>query len=449
MEKEKEKILTNPLSGFMELLPAEQMVFNKIFDTIRRTYESFGFIPLDTPVLERAEVLLAKAGGETEKQIYRFKKGDTDLAMRFDLTVPLARYVAENYGKIVFPFRRYAMGKVYRGERPQAGRFREFYQCDIDVIGDNELDLRFDAEIPSVIYTIFRELGFEKFTIRVNNRKIFKGLFDGLGVSEQSSSIMQSIDRLEKIGIEAVKEELKNINLSEKVIEQLFAFIELRGSNEVVISGLSNLGIQNDIFTEGVKELTEVLTIIKQLGVPESNFTIDLTIARGLDYYTGTVYETRLDEYPEIGSVCSGGRYDDLASHYTNHQLPGVGISIGLTRLFDQLTKKGVLKSGKSTPTQVLVLPMIDDMAPGLQLATKLREQGIATELSFVEGKMKKRIGYADKLGIPYVVFIGEDEIKNGVFTVKNLRDGNQEQLAEGDLIKKFISERNSTEYQF
>ncbi len=437
MENKKKKILTNPLSGFMELLPADQMVFNGIFNTIRKSYEAFGFIPLDTPILERAEVLLAKAGGETEKQIYRFKKGNTDLAMRFDMTVPLARYVAENYGKLVFPFRRYAMGKVYRGERPQAGRFREFYQCDIDVIGDSYLDLRFDAEIPSIIYTIFRELGFEKFTIRINNRKIFNGLFDGLGVLEKSSLIMQSIDRLEKIGADAVKDELKSYNLSQEVIEQLFNFIKLKGGNDDIIAGLNKLGIQNSVFAEGVKELSEVVAIIKQLGVPKSNFMIDLTIARGLDYYTGTVYETTLDEYPEIGSVCSGGRYDDLASQYTDRQLPGVGISIGLTRLFDQLTKKGVLKTGKSTPTEVLILPMTEDISPSLQLATKLRKKDVSTEISFVKGSMKKRMRYADKLGIPYVIFIGEDEIKNGVFSIKNLQDGSQEELNENEIIKK------------
>ncbi len=432
----KAKILTGSLPGFIELLPAEQIAFNKMFDTIRLAYETFGFIPLDTPVLERAEVLLVKAGGETEKQIYQFKKGDTDLAMRFDLTVPLARYVAEHYSKLTFPFRRYAMGKVYRGERPQAGRFREFYQCDIDVVGDGNLDIHFDAEIPSIIYMIFNKLGFKKFTICINNRKIFNGLFIGLGITEKSANIMQIIDKVEKIGTDAVKKELQNLNLSLKIIDQIFNFIGLRGSNDKIIIGLKNLGINNVQFNDGVKELTKVITLIKQFGIPESNFTIDLSIARGLDYYTGTVYETRLDEYPEIGSVCSGGRYDDLASHYTNRQLPGVGISIGLTRLFDQLCKNGALQIKSATPTKVLILPMTENFNYSFELATNLRKIGISTEISFTQSKIKKRLGYANKIGIPYVVFIGEDEIENNVYTLKNFQSGEQKKLKFKELVK-------------
>ncbi len=432
-----EPILTNPLSGFMELLPAEQMVFNKLYDTIRQSYEMFGFIPIDTPVLERAEVLLTKAGGETEKQIYQFQKGDTNLAMRFDLTVPLARYVAEYYGKLNFPFRRYAMGKVYRGERSQAGRFREFYQCDIDIIGDGELDIRFDAEIPSIIYMIFRKLGFEKFTIRINNRKILNGFFANLGIADKAIPVMQTIDSLEKIGDAGVLDELQKLNLSSQAIDQIFKFIKIMGSCDDVISGLKNLSIQNSQFIDGVNELGKVAEIIKEFGVPATNFVLDLTIARGLGYYTGTVYETRLDDYPEIGSVCSGGRYDDLASHYTKQKLPGVGISIGLTRLFDQLYKKGVLKTGSCTPTRVLILPMMDDLAPSLALATQLRNSGIATEVSFIEGKMKKRLGYADKLGIPYAIFIGENEIAKGLYTLKDLKTGEQVELSTQELVKK------------
>ncbi len=433
-----EPILTNPLSGFMELLPAEQMVFNKLFDTIRHSYEMFGFIPLDTPILERAEVLLTKVAGETEKQIYQFQKGDTNLAMRFDLTVPLARYVADKYGKLNFPFRRYAMGKVYRGERAQAGRFREFYQCDIDIIGDGELDIRFDAEIPSIIYMIFRKLGFEKFTIRINNRKILNGFFANLGISDKAVPVMQTIDSLEKIGDAGVRDELQKLELSAQVIDQIFSFIKLMGSCDDVISGLRNLNIQNSQFVDGVNELDKVSKLIKEFGVPTTNFVLDLTIARGLDYYTGTVYETRLDEFPEVGSVCSGGRYDDLASHYTKQKLPGVGISIGLTRLFDQLYKKGVLKTGAASPTRVLILPMMDDLAPSLALATQLRNSGVSTEVSFVEGKMKKRLGYADKLGIPYAIFIGENEIAKGLYTLKDLQTGEQVELSAEDLVKKF-----------
>ncbi len=437
-EPQNKELRTKPLSGFMELLPAEQIVFNKMLETIRRSYERFGFIPMDNPVLERAEVLLAKAGGETEKQIYQLKKGDTELAMRFDLTVPLARYVAENWRELAFPFKRYAIGKVYRGERAQAGRFREFYQCDIDVIGNEKLDFRFDAEIPSIIYTVFKELGFGKFTIQINNRKIFNGLFAGLEVSEKSKEIMQSIDRLEKIGVENVKKELEDLKLSSSVVEQILNFIQLKGSNLEILEGLEKLEIKDVKFEEGIKDLKEVVSMIKQFGVSESNFKIDLSIARGLDYYTGTVYETRLDEYPEIGSVCSGGRYDDLASQYTDKRLPGVGISIGLTRLFDQLIKKEVIKVGSATLTKVLILPMTENFELSLDLATKLREKGTSTEVSFdIEAKMDKRLGYANKLGIPFVVFIGPDEISKGVYTLKNMLTGEQEELNEEALLEK------------
>lgn len=430
------------MSGFMELLPAEQLAFNKMFDTIRYTYELFGFVPLDTPVLERAEVLLAKVGGETEKQIYQFKKGDTDLAMRFDLTVPLARYVAEHYGHLTFPFRRYAMGKVYRGERPQAGRFREFYQCDIDIIGDGELDIQCDAEIPSIIYMIFHTFGFERFTIRINNRKILNGLFASLGAADKSTPILQSLDRLEKIGASAVEQELSALGLAPQMIERIMAFTRISQSQGDVIKALQNLGITDAQFIKGVDELGAVLRLVKEFGIPEHNVAADLTIARGLDYYTGTVYETRLDDYPDIGSVCSGGRFDDLASHYIDRKLPGVGISIGLTRLFDQLIKRGVIKTGAATPTRVLVLAMMDDMSPSLALATELRKHGIPTEVSFGTAKMKKRLGYADKLGILYAVFIGEDEIAKGVFTLKNLQTGMQEELKQDELISQLAQKQ-------
>lgn len=429
MNNSKEKIITSALSGFMELLPAQQILFNKIFDEIKKIYEVFGFIPLDSPVLERSEVLLAKAGGETEKQIYQFTKGDTNLAMRFDLTVPLARYVAEHYGQLVFPFRRYAMSKVYRGERPQAGRFREFYQCDIDVIGNETLDIRYDAEIPSIIYMIFKNLGFEKFTIRINNRKILNGLFADLGASDISSQIMQTIDKLEKAGLDQVNRVLLDLGLSQDKVNKLFDFINLKNKSQNIISELNNLKIQDTQFITGVNELEQVVNIIKEFGVPEANFAVDLTIARGLDYYTGTVYETRLDDYPEIGSVCSGGRYDDLASHYTKQKLPGVGISIGLTRLFDQLIKREVWQAESSTLTRVLILPMTTDLAPSISLANKLRTNNIPTEISFSTDKIKKALGYADKLGIPYAIFIGEDEIAKNLYTLKDLKTGKQELL--------------------
>lgn len=441
------KIITSPIKGFMELLPSEQIAFNKMLDVIRRAYEISGFIPIDTPVLERSEVLLAKAGGETEKQIYQFKKGDTDLAMRFDLTIPLARYVTEHQNELTFPFRRYAIGKVYRGERPQAGRFREFYQCDIDVIGDKTLSLCYDAELPSIIYKIFKELGFEKFTIRINNRKLYNGLFTELNITEKSTPIMQAIDRLEKTGEDSVREELSKISLSSESIDRIFSFIKLEGATQTILSGLNNLGINNVQFHEGVRELSEVTKMLASFGVPESNFSIDLTIARGLDYYTGTVYETKLDEYPEIGSVCSGGRYDNLTEHYTNHQFPGIGISIGLTRLFDQLYKKGLITTGAASPTTVLIVPMTDNPSYSLELAGELRNNGIATEISFTEDKLKKRLGYANKLDIPFVVFIGEEEIIQNVFTLKDLKTGNQETLAKEQLLFKLKKVTGSFNY--
>lgn len=431
------KVLTNPLSGFMELLPSKQMLFNKKSDIIKQTYETFGFIPLDTPVLERLDTLMAKAGEEAEKQIYQLQRGNKKLGMRFDLTVPLARYVAENYGQLTFPFKRYAIGKVYRGERSQAGRFREFYQCDIDVIGDKTLDLRYDAELPAIIYTVFSKLGLKEFTIRINNRKIFNGLFKELRIEDNSADIMQAIDKLEKIGEKAVKIDLEKCGLESTVINRIFDFLNLAGTSDEIIDGLAQLGVNNNQFNEGLDELSEVISLVRKFGVPESSFKIDLTIARGLDYYTGTVYETQLNKYPEVGSICSGGRYDDLANFYTDHKLPGVGLSIGLTRLFDQLVKKGIFKTETTTPTKVLILPMIDDFKPGLELASILREKKIATEISFADSKMKKRLGYANKLSIPWAVFIGEDEITKGVYALKNLETGKQEEVNLEELISK------------
>lgn len=288
------------LSGFMELLPNEQILFNQIKETIENTYKKFGFLPLDTPVIELSEVLLAKAGGETEKQIYRFNKGDNDLSLRFDLTVPLSKYVAKNYGNLSFPFRRYQIGKVYRGERTQKGRFREFYQCDIDIIGDGELDLINDSELPSVIYTIFKGLGFDDFTIRVNNRKILNGLFESLGQKENAVEVLRIIDKIDKIGKEAVVEELSKLGISKDAIDNIISFIEIDGTSDEKLDKLKQLGIQNETFTKGVEELEYVIKNMRLFGIPETNFKVDLTIARGLDYYTGTVYETFLNEYREL-----------------------------------------------------------------------------------------------------------------------------------------------------
>ena len=376
-----EKIQPRTLPGFMELLPNEQIVFNEIKEKIQKSYERFGFLPLDTPIIEDANVLLAKAGGETEKQIYRFNKGENDLALRFDLTVPLAKYVSEYYGQLSFPFKRYQIGKVYRGEKAQAGRYREFYQCDVDIIGDGELNIIHDAEIPSIIYTTFKELGFEKFTIHINNRKILNGIFDEIGSTEKATEILRIIDKIEKIGAEKVKEELKELGLQDKETETIMNFIEIKGNNSEKINTLKSLEINSEIFKKGLEELEQVINYIKVLGVPENNFEIDLTIARGLDYYTGTVYETFLDDYKKLGSVCSGGRYENLAEHYTDKKLPGVGISIGLTRLFYKLNELNLIKADKKSVAEVLIVPMVEDMKMPIKLASNLRNNGINTEI--------------------------------------------------------------------
>lgn len=433
------KIEPRTLAGFMELLPNEQILFNQIKETIEKTYKKFGFLPIDTPVVELAEILLAKAGGETEKQIYRFQKGDTDLALRFDLTVPLAKYVAKNYGNLSFPFRRYQIGKVYRGERAQKGRYREFYQCDIDIIGDGELGLINDAEIPSIIYTIFKDLGFKDFTIRINNRRILNGIFESIEQKENSEEILRIIDKIEKIGKNSVIEEFKKIGLNEEQIQKIIDFIEIQGTSDEKIEKLEGLGIQNEIFNQGIRELKTVIENVRLFGVPEENFNVDLTIARGLDYYTGTVYETFLNDYRELGSVCSGGRYENLAEYYTSKNLPGVGVSIGLTRLFSKLNELNIIKADKKSVAEILIIPMVEDLKEPIKLATKLRNAGINTEIYLNEKKIKAKFKYADKLEIPYVIVIGEDEIKENVVTIKNMKTGEEVKASnnEIDIIKK------------
>lgn len=414
------------LPGFMELLPNEQILFNQMKEKIQKSYEKFGFLPLDTPILELGEVLLAKAGGETEKQIYKFSKGDNDLVMRFDLTVPLAKFVAEHYGELGFPFRRYQIGKVYRGERPQKGRFREFYQCDIDIIGDGELSVINDAEMPSVIYNTFRELGFSDFVICINNRKILNGIFRHLGLSDVSMDVMRIIDKLDKIGVEAVCSELEKLNISNEAINTIKDFVLIEGTTDEKLLALDNLGIDDELFVEGLNELKEVVKYIRVLNVPDTHFTVDLKIARGLDYYTGTVYETFLTDYRNLGSVCSGGRYDNLAEYYTNKKLPGVGISIGLTRLFYQLNEAGLIKCDKSSIADALIISMDDQIIDCLKTATLFRENGINAEVYLQDKKMKAKMKYADKLKIPFVVIIGEDERKSGMVTLKNMISGEQ-----------------------
>ena len=417
------------LAGFMELLPEEQILFEQIKNTIEKTYQKFGFLPLDTPIIELSEVLLAKAGGETEKQIYRFQKGDTDLSLRFDLTVPLAKFVAKNYGNLSFPFRRYQIGKVYRGEKAQKGRFREFYQCDIDIIGDGELNTMNDAEIPSVIYNVFKELGFDNFTIRINNRKLLNGLFESINQKENSTEILRIIDKIEKIGKEEVVKELQELDVSSEAIDKIIGFIEIEGSSDEKLEKLANLGIDNDTYKEGLEELTQTVKYVRAFQVPDKNFNVDLTIARGLDYYTGTVYETFLNDYRELGSVCSGGRYENLAEYYTDKKLPGVGISIGLTRLFYKLNELKLIQAKQKSISKVLVVPMLDDMEFPIKVASKLRANGINTEVYLNDKKLKAKMKYADKLQIPYVIVVGDDEVKSGIVKVKNMQTGEEKEM--------------------
>jgi len=430
------KVQPKTLTGFMELLPNEQVLFNQMKESIQKSYEKFGFLPLDTPVIEMSEVLLAKAGGETEKQIYRFNKGDNDLSLRFDLTVPLAKYVAEYYNDLPFPFRRYQIGKVYRGERPQKGRFREFYQCDIDIIGDGELPIITDAEIPSIIYTTFQDLGFQDFTICINNRKILNGLFDFLNLNDLSIDVMRIIDKIDKVGKEAVIDEILTLGVTQKVADSIIDFILIDGTTDEKINTLNTLSIDNEMFVTGVQELTEVVNGIRSFGVPDKFFTIDLKIARGLDYYTGTVYETFLDDYKKIGSVCSGGRYENLAEFYTDKKLPGVGISIGLTRLFYQLNERNLVSARKKSISDVLVFSLDDDISTCLSIATYLRKFDINTEVYMDNKKVKTKMKYANKLNIPYVIIIGEDERKTKKFSLKNLSTGEQVALSLEEIVK-------------
>ena len=426
------KMTPRTLSGFMELLPGPQQQMERIMETLRETYALYGFTPLDTPVIEASEVLLAKGGGETEKQIYRFQKGDSDLALRFDLTVPLAKYVALHYSDLSFPFRRYQIGKVYRGERAQRGRFREFYQADIDIIGDGKLDILSEAEIPSIIYQVFTRLGLQRFQIRVNNRKILNGFYASLGLTEKSQDIMRTVDKLDKIGAEKVSALLtgEEIGLTEAQAREILDFIAIRGTNAEVLSALAQYQGRSELFDAGLSELTTVVQYLSAFGVPEDHFAVDLTIARGLDYYTGTVYETAMLDHPEIGSICSGGRYDNLAEYYTDKQLPGVGISIGLTRLFYVLGEQKMLNEHLNTaPADVLILPMTEDLSPAIALATRLRAAGVRTQLYGEQKKFKAKMNYADKLGVPYVVFLGDDEIQAGLVACKDMVSGEQTKL--------------------
>ena len=444
-----EKIKPRTLSGFLELLPEKQMQMEKMLAILRETYALYGFTPLDTPAIEAAEVLLAKGGGETEKQIYRFQKGDSDLALRFDLTVPLAKYVAANYGQLTFPFRRYQIGKVWRGERAQRGRFREFYQADIDVIGDGALDILNEAEIPAIIYQTFTKLGLTRFRIRVNNRKVLNGFFEILGLSERAGDVLRTIDKLDKIGAEKVHALLtEECGVSGESADEILRFISVPGTSADKLAFLAQYQGRSDVFDLGLSELRTVVEHLPAFGVPEENFEIDLTIARGLDYYTGTVYETVMTDHPEVGSVCSGGRYDNLAEYYTNKNLPGVGISIGLTRLFYVLQEQNMLSENLLTaPADVLILPMTDDLSGAIALATKLRAAGLRTQIYGEKKKFKAKMAYADKLGIPFVIFLGEDEIAQGKCSVKNMTTGEQQTVTSNEallMLRVAIDERNA-----
>ena len=432
------KVIPKIMPGFMELLPEDQILFNEMIDTIRSVYEKFGFLPLDTPILEYSDVLLAKAGGETEKQIYRFLKGSTDISMRFDLTVPLARYVSMRKNDLIFPFKRYQIGKVYRGERPQKGRYREFYQCDIDVIGEN-LNTLYDAEIPAIIYNLFKELNFGKFTIRINNRKVLNGFFEDLNLTDKVSDILRIIDKLEKIGISSVKEELSLLGISSQLIEKIIDFISIKGTNDEIISLLTNFDCNNETFKEGVVSLTELVSNIRNFGVSDDYFILDLTIARGLDYYTGTVYETCLDDYPSLGSVCSGGRYDNLTKYYTDCNLQGIGISIGLTRLFSKLKEMGIATSKRKSLLNALIIPFDSDCIDyAIRVSEVLRENNVICDVYYENKGFKQKMKYANRLGVLYTIILGSDEKKDNLVTIKNMETGGQETI-DFDLLKDYF----------
>lgn len=422
-------------SGFPEYLPEEQIEFNRLVAVIRNTYERYGFSPIDTPDLELSEVLLTKSGGETEQQVYRFTKGSNDLTMRFDLTVPFARYTAQHEGKLVFPFRRYHIGKVHRGERAQAGRFREFYQCDIDVIGSSSPVV--DAEFPAIINEIFEKFSFGEFTIRINNRLILNGFFEGIGLTGASKDILRVIDKAEKISKQALEDELLALGLATEQVKQVIAFTNISGSNDEVLSQLQKVPVTSESFREGLAKITELIETLRAMKVPEHRFRIDLKIARGLDYYTGTVYETILDDYPELGSVCSGGRYDNLAQHYTDTKLPGVGISIGLSRLFYKLRELGVIKAESMSPAKIVVMPFEHaQTAIALEVAGRLRADGHPVMFYAETVPLKKKMRYSDRMGFTWVILIGDHEMNSGTVSLKNMVTGTSESVPVDELTR-------------
>jgi len=420
----------------MELLPAEQILFNKFKKIIEDTFEEYGFAPQDTPIVENADVLFSQIGEDTKKEIYRFKKGDDDLGLRFDLTVPLARYVAMYSNDLTFPFRRYQIGKAYRGERPQKGRFREFYQADIDIIGNGTLSVVNDAEMPAVINKVFERLDVGDFEIRISNRKILGGLMEDLGVGSKRDEVLRVIDKLEKVGTETGKQMMIDLRIDVSDVEKILSFVRIIGSNEKILDDLKNMGIKSELFMTGVAELSEVVTKAMEFGVPEERIRIDLSIARGLSYYTGTVYETVLLNEKIKGSVCGGGRYDNLAESFSKQSFPGVGVSIGLTRLFSQLLDEGVIKPATATPARVLVVPMEANMPFALSVAEKLRKMGVPTEYYSEDDKFKKKLIYANKIGVPFIAIIGNDEVAKKMISLKNMKTGEQKTVMVEEVVK-------------
>jgi len=434
------KVTPRIQAGFMELLPGEQILFNKYLQIIKSTYEEFGFVPQDTPIVENADILFSEIGEDTKKEIYRFTKGGDDLGLRFDLTVPLARYVAMYYNQLTFPYRRYQIGKVYRGERPQKGRFREFYQADIDIIGNGSLSLTNDAEIPAVINRVFEKLNLGDFVIYINNRKILSGLVSSLGLSDKIDEVLRAIDKWEKVGQETVRLMLnEDLGMKAADVDKIIKFVKIAGSNKQILSTLKSLDIKNELFELGVKELKEVVEMAIDFGVPEKNLQIDLSIARGLSYYTGTVYETKLADDRIRGSVCGGGRFDNLADSYTNQRLPGVGVSIGLTRLFSQLVSSGMISVETSSVAKILVIPMDKISDFSLKVASLMRLAGVPVEVFTEDDKFRKKMNYANKTGVPFIAIIGENEEKLKKITLKDMKTGEQELVDVQTAIKMIL----------
>ncbi|MCW6677536.1 histidine--tRNA ligase [Anaerococcus sp. NML200574] len=415
------------IAGVMELLPEDQLVFDNMKNIIEETYKKYQFLPIDTPVIEKNEILFAKGGGETEKQIYEIASDTRDMSLRFDLTVPLARYVAEHFSDLNFPFKRYHIGKVYRGERNQKGRYREFYQCDIDIIGHNKLAIENDAIPPRVIYEIFQKLDTPDVSFRINNRKLLNGFFESLGIDD-TTEVLRLIDKKDKMGLENMKEDLVKL-LDEKRAEKIASFIEAANSNQETLEKFAGL-VENDLYEEGLKELGTVYKYMIKLGIPDENIKLDPSITRGLDYYTGTVYETFINGYEKIGSVSSGGRYEKLADNFTKQALPGVGMSIGLTRLFYQLKEIGLVDKKEENLTEILIIPMSEEENfYAIDILNILHDKGKSADIYLEGGKLKKKFSYADKIGVKYAYIIGGEERENKTITVRNMKTGEQESI--------------------